>query len=186
MALMTLNQAAYGELEDRKSRFTAFLVPIESFETRLEELKVEHRKATHHVTAFRKMLNDGRIEEGAKDDGEPAGTSGTPCLKTLQGAELVDVGVIVVRYFGGTKLGGGGLARAYSGATSRAIDDARARGFILQWRRIVQRRVNASFSQSAALEQRILAAEVNVIERRFTEDGVSILLEGPDEVVAAI
>lgn len=124
MPLFTVEQEYYAELEEKKSRFLAFLVPHVDFASRLAELRDEHKKANHHVTAFRRMLPEGRIEEGGKDDGEPAGTSGMPTLKTLIGSDLVDVGVIIVRYFGGTKLGTGGLARAYSGAANLAIREA--------------------------------------------------------------
>lgn len=125
MTMLTITHEHQIETEEKKSRFIAFLVPIDTFESRLKELRVEHRKASHHVTAFRHVMEDGRIDEGAKDDGEPAGTSGMPILKVMQGAKIVDCGIIVVRYFGGTKLGTGGLARAYSKAAKHAIDGAK-------------------------------------------------------------
>ena len=174
MDLRTIDVENFGELEDRKSRFLAFLVPIHAFETRLDALRREHRKANHHVTAFRRMREDGRIEEGAKDDGEPAGTSGMPCLKVLQGAKLIDAGVIVVRYFGGTKLGGGGLARAYSGATQRAIEAATLR----PWVRFGRKTVVAGFANAADLEQRAAAANLTVEARDYNEDGVTLTLSG--------
>lgn len=180
MALFTIDTEACGELEDRKSRFLALLVPIACFEARLGELRAEHRKANHHVTAFRRMLDDGRIEEGAKDDGEPAGTSGMPCLKVLQGAQLIDVGVIVVRYFGGVKLGGGGLARAYSGAVQSALAGASLR----PWVRLGRKTVAAPFEEAARLEQRAAAAGLTVEERTYSQDGVSLTLAGPEDALS--
>jgi len=176
MSWQTLREEALGELEDRNSRFLAFLVPIDRFEDRLTELRAEHRKANHHVTAFRRVLDDDRIEEGAKDDGEPAGTSGMPTLRVLQGAELVDAGVIVVRYFGGIKLGGGGLARAYSGAAARAIEAAS----LTPWLRFAQRTVRASFAEAAKLEQAVSNFGLNVMARDFSETGVSLTVQGPE------
>ena len=129
MPFQTITREYEGFLEDRKSRFLAFLVPIEQFEIRLEELRKEHRKANHIVTAHRRLLDDDRIEESGKDDGEPAGTSGMPTLRVLQGADLINCAVLIVRYFGGTKLGGGGLARAYSGAAQDAIAECRIGAF---------------------------------------------------------
>ncbi len=179
MPLFTVEQESYAILEEKKSRFLAFLVPHADFAERLAELRDEHKKANHHVTAFRRMLPEGRIDEGGKDDGEPAGTSGMPTLRTLIGADLVDVGVIIVRYFGGTKLGTGGLARAYSGATSLAIREAE----IVPWLRVKTRSVSASFASSAELERQVTLLQLEVIERTFTEDGVTLLISGPEDQI---
>ena len=171
-----------GELEDRRSRFIAHLVPINAFEARLAELREEHRKANHFVTAFRRFDEFKRIAEGAKDDGEPAGTSGMPCLKVLTGAGLIDAGVIVVRFFGGTKLGGGGLARAYSGATSRAIQAARLKPFVVQ----ATKTVKATFDEMGELEQRLAAAGVVIEDRVFGETGVSLTISGAKDVLESL
>ncbi|MEP2435969.1 MAG: YigZ family protein, partial [Roseibium sp.] len=101
MGYLTIDQEACGVLEDRKSRFLAHLVPYQKFDDRLDALRKEHRKANHFVTAHRRLLDDGRVEESGKDDGEPSGTSGMPTLKVMQGARLIEAAVIVVRYFGG-------------------------------------------------------------------------------------
>ncbi len=76
--------------------------------------------ATHHVYAF-KVGYGGSVTEGMSDDGEPAGTAGPPVLAVLRGADLGDVVIVVTRYFGGTRLGTGGLVRAYGGAAKDAI-----------------------------------------------------------------
>ncbi|TLP45946.1 YigZ family protein [Cohaesibacter sp. CAU 1516] len=180
--LKTIEAEFYAELEEKKSRFLAFLVPIDQFEVRLEALRIEHRKASHHVTAFRRIHDDDHIEEGAKDDGEPAGTSGMPMLKVLIGRELIDCGVIVVRYFGGTKLGAGGLARAYSGAASRAIDAAQ----LVVWQRLMQYTVKGRFDQTADLERQIGLLRLDVQDRHYTETGVDILVEGPEAQIEAM
>ncbi len=175
MALYTINQEAYAELEEKKSRFLAYVVPIDQFDVRLEELRAEHKKANHHVTAFRLIHDDDQIEEGAKDDGEPAGTSGMPMLKVLIGRDLINLGVIVVRYFGGTKLGAGGLARAYSGAASKAIDVAN----LVLWQRILSETVSCRFDQMSDLERQISLLELEVKDRQFTENGAEITVLGP-------
>ena len=179
MPQYTLDKEASADLEEKKSRFHAFLVPISHFEPKLAFLRSEHRKANHHVTAFRRMLDTGRIEEGAKDDGEPGGTSGMPILKTLTGAHLVDAGIIVVRYFGGTKLGTGGLARAYSGAASLAIAAATLR----IWHRIARKKIKCDFASSSDLEVRIQSCGLTVLDRNYFEDGVEIEFEGPEDLV---
>ncbi|GAB4536066.1 MAG: IMPACT family protein [Roseibium sp.] len=182
MALKTVTRAFEGFLEDRKSRFLAHLVPIALFEQRLEELRKEHKKANHIVTAHRRLLDDGRIEESGKDDGEPAGTSGMPTLRVLQGAELIDCAVLIVRYFGGTKLGGGGLARAYSGAAQDAINNAA----LVPFRKISSKTVSADFASGSELERRVEDLGLSVIARDYTEDGVTLTVEGPEEDLAGL
>jgi len=182
MALKTVTREFEGFLEDRKSRFLAHLVPLDRFEQRLDELRKEHRKANHIVTAHRHLLEDGRVEESGKDDGEPAGTSGMPTLRVLQGADLVNCAVLIVRYFGGTKLGGGGLARAYSGAAQDAIANAE----LVPFQKIEVKQVRADFAASSDLERRIDSLELTVVSRDYTEDGVTLTVEGPEEVLAKL
>ena len=199
--LRTLTGEVSAETEEKKSRFLAFVVPHARFAERLAELRAEHPKANHHVTAFRTMRPDGRIEEGAKDDGEPSGTSGMPILRLLIGEGLVDVGAIVVRYFGGTKLGTGGLARAYPGAVKAALaaalgDGAGAGSRLQDWSRVTRTSLTAGFARASALEQAIsLASEaalaefgqpVQVLDRRFTENGAVVDIEGPEPVVETL
>ena len=85
---------------------------------RLDHWRRAHPAATHHCWAWR--LGDPPLERSS-DDGEPGGTAGEPMLRVLRGAELSDVLAVVVRWFGGTKLGKGGLARAYGGAVREAL-----------------------------------------------------------------
>ena len=82
--------------------------------------RAEMPDATHHVYAF-KVGYGGSVIEGMSDDGEPSGTSGPPVLAVLRAADLGNVVIVVTRYFGGTKLGTGGLVRAYSGAARDAL-----------------------------------------------------------------
>jgi uncharacterized YigZ family protein len=182
MSIKTITREYEGFLEDRKSRFLAHLVPFDQFDQRLEDLRKEHRKANHIVTAHRRLLDDDRIEESGKDDGEPAGTSGMPTLRVLQGAELINCAVLIVRYFGGTKLGGGGLARAYSGAAQDAIKNAD----LIAFQKILTREVSASFAASSDLERQIEHLGLTVLAREYTETGVSLTVEGPEEKLANI
>jgi uncharacterized YigZ family protein len=112
---------AQRELRDRGSRFLAVVAPAASeagARAVLEEVAAAHPDATHHCWAWRL----GSLPaERSSDAGEPAGTAGVPILQVLRGAGLSDVMAVVVRWFGGTKLGKGGLARAYAGATREAV-----------------------------------------------------------------
>ena len=89
----------------------------------LQSLHREHRDATHHCWAYRIVTNQGERQR-SHDAGEPAGTAGAPILQAIHGAGLGDVLVGVARYFGGTKLGKGGLARAYRTAAKGALEGA--------------------------------------------------------------
>lgn len=103
------------------SRFIATLAPLGSSEEArafIERIRTEFADATHNVPAY--ILGGGKsIHEYCSDDGEPSGTAGRPALAVLRGSGMGDVGVVVTRYFGGTKLGKGGLVRAYTEATQR-------------------------------------------------------------------
>jgi uncharacterized YigZ family protein len=93
---------------------------VEQAKTFIQSIRSAMPDATHHVYAF-KIGYGGSVVEGMTDDGEPAGTAGPPVLAVLRGADLGDVVIMVTRYFGGTKLGTGGLVRAYSGAAKEAL-----------------------------------------------------------------
>jgi uncharacterized YigZ family protein len=113
---------ARAEIREKGSRFLAVAAPAADEAAAgavLDRLRTEHPDATHHCFAWR-LGAAGR--ERSSDDGEPAGTAGVPILQVLRGRELSDVVVVVVRWFGGTKLGKGGLARAYAGAAREAVE----------------------------------------------------------------
>ncbi|MDO5701236.1 MAG: YigZ family protein [Bowdeniella nasicola] len=117
---------ACAELEIKRSRFLGFAQRIASegdARAFFEELRSTYPDARHHCTAF-SVRGEGNPIERSSDDGEPSGTAGMPMLQTLRGSGLVDVAVLVVRYFGGIKLGTGGLVRAYSDTVSATLDAA--------------------------------------------------------------
>lgn len=128
-AMKTINQSFEAQFEAKKSVFIAHLCPHSLFKEALNALKSKHTKAVHFVYAFRYLNDLGQIVEDKSDDGEPKGTSALPCLNVLRGAELINAAVIVVRYFGGIKLGTGGLVRAYSSAVSAVLDIAQLEQF---------------------------------------------------------
>lgn len=122
----TIIQDSTAEIEEKKSRFIADVFYIENIseaEEKIKSIKKKYFDARHHCYAYRIIENDG-IKEKQSDDGEPSGTAGAPMLNILQKNGLINVLVIVTRYFGGTLLGTGGLVRAYSDATLKAIDEA--------------------------------------------------------------
>ncbi|XDZ51320.1 YigZ family protein [Neisseriaceae bacterium CLB008] len=122
LTYQTLAAPCYAEFKDKGSKFMAFAHPISSSDevkALLEPLKKEHFKAVHFCYAYR--LGPDGADFRANDDGEPSGSAGRPILGQIDSAELTDVVVIVVRYFGGTLLGVPGLIQAYKSATALAL-----------------------------------------------------------------
>lgn len=118
--------ARYGEAEEiiNKSRFIGYAKPVESEEEALafiEEISKKHYDATHNVYAY----HLGDELQRFSDDGEPSGTAGIPVLEVIKKEELKNLVIVVTRYFGGIKLGGGGLIRAYTRGAKIAIDAAK-------------------------------------------------------------
>ncbi|MGX5914540.1 IMPACT family protein [Aliidiomarina sp. Khilg15.8] len=114
------------ELVVKKSRFIAWAAPVNSREDALawvEQARQVYPDAGHHCWAY--VIGDPGAASSAamNDDGEPSGTAGKPILNVLQHKAIGDVVVVVIRYFGGIKLGAGGLVRAYSGATEQVLRD---------------------------------------------------------------
>lgn len=137
---------ANAEFVDRKSRFIAQLVHVESEDEAnafIETVRKRHYDARHNVPAW--ILLDGR--ERQSDDGEPSRTSGMPTLEVLRGAELKNVCCVVTRYFGGTLLGPGGLVRAYTAATQEAVAAARSAGQIVEMTSVVPVDVRVPYPQ---------------------------------------
>ena len=122
--MKTIEKEISAAQEIKKSSFIAYLAPLASFEALRARLRQQHPKARHIVWAYRALNEPGQIVENSSDDGEPKSTAGVPCLNALRGAELINAAVLVVRYFGGIKLGTGGLVRAYASSANAAIDAA--------------------------------------------------------------
>jgi uncharacterized YigZ family protein len=119
---------AINDVEDEtiinRSRFICYLRPCSSAaqaKIMLKELQGLHPQANHHCYAFATKAADDSQGYGLSDDGEPSGTAGKPMLLALQGGCIGQVCAVVVRYFGGTKLGTGGLQRAYGGSVRQAV-----------------------------------------------------------------
>lgn len=108
----------------KRSKFITYLVPIAEYEGLQSKLKNEHPKANHVVYALRYLNDYDQIVENSSDDGEPKGCAGVPALNVLRGEELINVAVLIVRYFGGIKLGTGGMARAYALAVKNVLGEA--------------------------------------------------------------
>ena len=173
--------AGSEELRERGSRFLAWVDPAASevgVRRRLKELQATYRDATHVCYAWRLGWPPS---ERAHDAGEPAGTAGMPILQVLRGAEISDVLAVVARWFGGTKLGKGGLARAYAGATRAAL------GAVDLDERILARRlrVEVDYGSAGAIKRLIHRPGVDLIDAEYGEL-VAMELEVQEHRIAAL
>ncbi len=124
MDYFTVAAPARTSFIEKKSEFIGYISPVSTNDEAIEfinSVRAEHRKAKHHVYAY--LLRDSNITRYS-DDGEPQGTAGIPVLDVLQKQNLTDLCCVVVRYFGGILLGGGGLVRAYSHSAALTCDAA--------------------------------------------------------------
>jgi uncharacterized YigZ family protein len=118
----TIQSDGTHEIEIKKSRFICHLKRTETEEDAIafvDAIKKEHWKATHNCSAY--LIGERNEIQRAHDDGEPSGTAGVPMLELLKKKDLKNVTTVVTRYFGGVKLGAGGLIRAYGGAVNEAV-----------------------------------------------------------------
>ncbi|WP_017581444.1 YigZ family protein [Nocardiopsis valliformis] len=122
--MRTIRHGGEHEIEIKKSRFICAMARVDSEEAArafIAERRKEHWNANHNCTAY-VLGEDGGVQRSS-DDGEPAGTAGVPMLEVLRHRRITDAVAVVTRYFGGTKLGAGGLIRAYGNSVSAAIEE---------------------------------------------------------------
>lgn len=180
----TLTRPTQSCYEEKRSRFIAHIFPIESKEegfAHLAELKRAFPDARHHCWAY--LLGDPEqaLSAGFNDDGEPAGTAGKPMLHVLTQRKVGDVFAVVVRYFGGTKLGAGGLTRAYGQAVSGALNVAELREVVPH--------CTLTISSDYSLEDRIRTIlctfGVQIDQVQYSHQ-VTLLCQPPKHLVAQI
>ncbi len=163
----TIDSKSEGYFRDKGSRFLAFAYPVQNEEDISEilaSLKKEYHNARHHCYAWR--LGTEVITFRANDDGEPSSTAGKPILGQLLSNELTNILVVVVRYFGGTLLGTGGLINAYRTATADAISNAKIiTGFIEE-----KYKLKFSYKEMNDVMQIIKQENLNVLNTRFELD----------------
>lgn len=151
----------------------------------LNELKKAHPKAVHFVYAYRAINSLEQVIERSSDDGEPKGSSGQPCLNVLRGWEMVDFGIIIVRYFGGVKLGVGGLVRAYTKATLEALHTLKSSQKIVQYERREMQNLSVKYSELNALKHILKAHNLAIQKEEFLSECVELVLCGSEVQMSA-
>lgn len=156
------------EIAIKNSRFIATLTPCPDKATAeqfIASLKSEHRHANHNCWAYIAGAPDDSINRGCSDDGEPKGTAGRPMLNVLEHSGLGEIAVVVTRYFGGIKLGTGGLVRAYSQAVQEVLNGAESVPVVATQRLLL----SAAYSDTGNLEALIRDFSLSVQEREWQE-----------------
>jgi putative IMPACT (imprinted ancient) family translation regulator len=152
----------------------------------LAALRKRDHDANHHCSAWREGPAGGG-GHGSDDDGEPSGTAGAPMLRVLEGEDLVDILAVCIRWFGGTRLGTGGLVRAYTEGVQGAVREARERGLLEQvraWRQgVLQAPPERAHLPFAALGA---VPEAEVLAQEFGAQGALVRFRVPPERAAAV
>ena len=175
--MVTVDSIFADTIEIKQSKFMSFLIPMALYEEEMKRLREKHPKAVHFVSAYRMLNEFDQIAEYSGDDGEPKGTSGKPTLSVLQGHEFINTAIITVRYFGGTKLGPGGLVRAYAEAANAAVTLAHIRVY----EKLFQYQVQCAYATLSKLEYEAAQQSIAILHKEFTVDGALVKIEGTRE-----
>jgi uncharacterized YigZ family protein len=158
----TLQEESKGLYKEKGSRFIAVAVPVDSSDKvrmQLEILRKQYHDARHHCYAYR--LGEPPYEFRYNDDGEPSGTAGKPIFGQIQSFELTNILIVVIRYFGGVKLGTGGLIQAYRSAARNALENGQV--IIKTW--------------NVTIEIRFDYSQMNEIMRIIKDDALRIITQ---------
>lgn len=177
------DKSAETEIVIKKSRFLSFIKRTESEDEAkafIADIKKQHKAATHNCSAY--IIGKSALIQKADDDGEPQGTAGVPILEVLKKEELYNVAVVVTRYFGGIKLGAGGLIRAYSQGASSAVQDA---GKAVEVP-VVPLSVTLDYTFTSKFEHFLGTTDAAIVSQNYT-DKVSYIIhvkeKGVDDIV---
>ncbi|WP_026859905.1 YigZ family protein [Jeotgalicoccus psychrophilus] len=176
-------KSAKTKIVIKKSRFLSFIKRTESEEEAkafIADIKKEHKAATHNCSAY--IVGKSALIQKADDDGEPQGTAGVPILEVLKKEELYNVTVVVTRYYGGIKLGAGGLIRAYSQGASSAVQEA-GRAVEVP---VIPLTVTLDYTFTSKFEHFLGTTDASIVSQDYT-DKVSYVIhvkeKGADEIV---
>ena len=160
----TLDEESVFELEEKRSVFIGYAISVSTEEQAkeyIQKIKAKHHDARHNCSAY--LLRNGAMRYS--DDGEPQGTAGIPILEVIKKSGIVDVAVVVTRYFGGILLGAGGLVRAYSAAAAGALKE----GKLAHYQRCTKFEINVDYSQYDKLTRPMQNQNVRVCDTVYND-----------------
>lgn len=173
-----------GQIIEKKSKFIANIFYVENeneAEETIKKAKKQYYDAKHNCYAYIVRKNDGQVIQKCSDDGEPSGTAGMPILNVLNGNNLCNILVVVTRYFGGILLGTGGLLRAYSNATNKALENANI--IYMQVGKLVK--ITLNYSEVENFRYYATKNNIKIIKEEYSED-VEFLIEISNEMLNKI
>lgn len=172
----TIKEEIEASITEKKSKFICHIYHIESVEEadkKLDEIKKKYHDARHNCYAYK--IADGDISKSS-DDGEPSGTAGVPMLNILNGNNLSNVLVVVTRYFGGILLGTGGLVRAYSLATTTAIEESK----VLLQNMGLEAEFFVGYEEYEELKYHLKNRDIEITNAEYAEK-IKVIVEGKEE-----
>ena len=182
----TIYEEATAEYIIQKSRFIAHIAPVDTYDeakTFIASIKAKYKDATHNVPVL--VVGEKQEMQWSSEDGEPQGTAGAPVLRMLVDSGLTNLAIVVTRYFGGIKLGTGGLMRAYTAAARLAIDKAR----LCEVKETVILKYEISYSDMTKIENISKTGVFNIAKIEYT-DKITLEINGDidrkDEIMDAI
>ena len=178
MEFRTIKKDGQVQEEIRKSRFICHIKRVTTEDEArnfIQSVKKEHYKATHNCSAF--ILGERSEMKRSSDDGEPSGTAGVPMLGVLENHQLTNVCAVVTRYFGGIKLGAGGLIRAYAGTVALAIKEIGS----VHIKEQLGLRLTLSYSQYQELPNFLKAKQLQEQDTAFTDQVQTTIFVDKDD-----
>ena len=183
MEFRTIKEDGQVQEEIKKSRFICHIKRVTTEEEArnfIQAVKKEHYKATHNCSAF--ILGERSEMKRSSDDGEPSGTAGVPMLGVLENHQLTNVCAVVTRYFGGIKLGAGGLIRAYAGSIALAIKEIGS----VHIKEQLGLRLTLSYSQYQELPNFLKAKQLQEQDTAFTDQVQTTIFVDKDDKESVI
>lgn len=178
--MKTIEKEVVIEFEEKKSKFIGYAKPVSTkleAEKFIQEVKNKHRDATHNCSVY-KVIDEGQEYFKVDDDGEPKGTAGKPMGDVLTYMEVDNVAVVATRYFGGIKLGAGGLVRAYAKTSKLAIQE----GNIIEYKKKDIYLLEFSYDRVAEIEQIIYKNEDEILEKGYHDRITYRVLLGEESI----
>lgn len=157
------------EIVIQRSRFIAYVMGVSTEQEAqdfIKDKKKKHWDATHNCSAY--LIGDNDEIQKANDDGEPSGTAGVPILEVIKKRKLKNVVIVVTRYFGGVKLGAGGLIRAYGSSASEGLNNSK----VIEKRLLQSIFIKTDYSIHRKLESDLLSANYPIVATNFTDSVV--------------
>ncbi len=176
---ITVNEESVCEIIIKKSRFIATIKKVKTVSQATDEIKnirETYKDANHNTYAY--VVNDGSVYQKYSDDGEPKGTAGLPILAVLTHHKLENVLVVVTRYFGGTKLGVGGLTRAYSKATTNVLEKVT----VVKISRCVKVALSCSYQLVGKIQNSLRVNNIIINNSQFLENVTFFITVKADKV----